>query len=130
MGIGQSQCAHDVEEVEAALESVEDSPIGILEITPVSGEVVVAVGEGVHDELDRDAGNHHYTQDRRAFFHGIIVFEDEPLGPDSNAEGQYEEHQCYGHVDFRADGFCVAQVVLAPTEHLDTVHTHLYDQCL
>jgi hypothetical protein len=39
--------------------------------------------------LHGDAGDHHDAEDGRAFFHRVVVFEDEPLGSDAYAEGEY-----------------------------------------
>lgn len=89
MGVDEAQAAHDVKDVEAAVEGIVEGAVGVLEGAPVSGEVVVGEGEGVDDELHGDAGDHHDAEDGRAFFHRVVVFEDEPLGSDAYAEGEY-----------------------------------------
>ena len=79
VGVGQSEAAHEVEEVEAAVEGVEYGPVDVLEAAPVPGKVVIGVGEGVHDELDGHTGDHENAEHGGSFFHGVVVLEDEPF---------------------------------------------------
>ena len=62
MSIHQSQTAQQVDEVQTPIKCVEGGPVDILEVSPVSGEVIVGVGEGVDDELHSDHYYHHNTQ--------------------------------------------------------------------
>ena len=121
MRVGESEAAHEVEEVEAAIEGVEDSPVDVLKTAPVPGEVVVGVGEGVHDELDCHAGDHEDAEDGGPFLHGVVVLEDEPFRPYPDADGQDEQHPANRYIHFGVDARVAlvlesAQVVLAPAE--------------
>ena len=121
VGIGQSETAHEVEEVETAVEGVEDGPVYVLEAAPVPGEVVIGVGEGVHDELDGHAGYHENAEHGGPFLHGVVVLEDEPFRPYPHTDGQDQQHPADRYIHFGVDcgvGLVLdpSQVVLAPAE--------------
>ena len=127
MGVGQSEAAHEVEQVETAVEGVEDGPVYILEAAPIPGEVVVGVGEGVHDELYGHTGDHEDAQNGGSFLHGVVVLEDEPFRPYPHADSQDEQHPADRYIHFGVDagvGLVLesSQVVLAPTEQLAAIH--------
>lgn len=89
MRIHQSQTTQQVDEVDAAIKCVEHGTVCILEIAPISGEVVVGVGERVDDKIDCDYDYGEDTQHWRSFLHWIVVLEDEPFRTDPDWEGDY-----------------------------------------
>lgn len=48
VSIHQSQTTHQVYHIETTIKSIEDSPVYIFEIAPVSSKVVIGIGQGVH----------------------------------------------------------------------------------
>lgn len=84
MRIHQPKTAQQVDEVDTAIEGVEHGAVGILEIPPISGEVVVGVGERVDDEVDGYDDDGEDAQHWRSLLHGVVVLEDEPFGTYAN----------------------------------------------
>lgn len=61
MRVHQSKTTQQVDEVNAAIECVEHGTVGILEIAPISGEIVVGVSKRVDDEVDCDDDDGEYA---------------------------------------------------------------------
>lgn len=51
MCVDEAEAAHDVKDIETTVEGVVEGAVGVLEGSPISGEVVVGEGEGIDDEL-------------------------------------------------------------------------------
>ena len=51
MCVDEAEAAHDIKDIETAVEGIVEGAVGVLEGSPISGEVVVGEGEGIDDEL-------------------------------------------------------------------------------
>ena len=86
VSVGQPKTADKVEQIQTAVEGVECCSVYVLEIAPVPCEVVVGVGQRVHDQLNSHTRDHQDAEDGGALFHGVVVFEDEPFGAYAHAD--------------------------------------------
>lgn len=84
MRIHQPQAPQQVDEVDTAVEGVEHGAVCILEIAPISGEVVVGIGKRVDDEIDGDDDDGEDAEHWRSLLHRVVVLEDEPFGTNAD----------------------------------------------
>jgi hypothetical protein len=122
--VDQPQTTHEIDKVETAVQRVENGTIGVLDLAPVEGKVVVGVDQRVEHQLDRKEGYHQDAEQRRTLLHQVVVLEDKPLLSDTHRRRHHNQHETHSQVDLRVHLLLLTGVVLAITEQLHTVSTH------